>query len=169
MYLSYWSKLKISYWDNWHAHFSLEFCWFFGGMIWSNNSNINKSTNKNVILWYQTLLWILMCTSSLNPPKSSKYEQALSLSRVRLFATPRSVALQAPPSMGFSRQEHWSEWPCPPPGDLPEPGTELVPVSPALDGQFFTTELAWEDQQLQEVGIIGISLFNVRKLRHRDV
>ena len=53
-----------------------------------------------------------------------------SLSRVRLFATPWTVAYQAPPSMGFSRQECWSGLPFPSPGDLPHPGIE--PGSPAL-------------------------------------
>ena len=52
-----------------------------------------------------------------------------SLSRVRLFATPWTVAHQAPPSMGFSRQECWSGLPFPSPGDLPHPGIE--PGSPA--------------------------------------
>ena len=52
-----------------------------------------------------------------------------SLSRVRLFATPWTVAYQAPPSMGFSRQEYWSGLPFPSPGDLPDPGIE--PRSPA--------------------------------------
>ena len=47
-----------------------------------------------------------------------------SLSRVRLFATPRTVAHQAPLSMGFSRQESWSGLPFPSPGDLPDPGIE---------------------------------------------
>ena len=45
--------------------------------------------------------------------------------------------------MGFSRQEYWSGLPCPPPGDLPDPGIDLVSlaslVSPALVGGFFTT------------------------------
>ena len=45
-----------------------------------------------------------------------------SLSRVRLFATPWTVARQAPLSRGFSRQECWSGLPCPLPGDLPVPG-----------------------------------------------
>ena len=53
-----------------------------------------------------------------------------SLSRVRLFATPRTVANQGPPSMGLSRQEYWSGLPFPSPGDLPVPGIE--PGSPAL-------------------------------------
>ena len=49
----------------------------------------------------------------------------MSLSRVRLFATPWTVAYQASPSMGFSRQEYWSGLPFPSPGDLPDPGIEL--------------------------------------------
>ena len=46
------------------------------------------------------------------------------LSRVPLLATPWTVAYQAPPSMGFSRQEYWSGLPLPSPGDLPDPGIE---------------------------------------------
>ena len=52
-----------------------------------------------------------------------------SLSRIRLFATPWTVAYQAPLSMEFSRQEYWSGLPYPSPGDLPDPGE---PMSPAL-------------------------------------
>ena len=52
------------------------------------------------------------------------------LSRVRLFATPWTVAHQTPLSMGFSRQEYWSGLPFPSPGDLPDP--EIKPVSPTL-------------------------------------
>ena len=47
---------------------------------------------------------------------------------------------QAPLSKGFSRQEYWSGLPCPPPGDLPDPGIEPASLmSPALAGGFFTT------------------------------
>ena len=64
------------------------------------------------------------------------------VSCVRLFVTLWTVARQAPLSMGFPRQENWSGLPFPPPGDLPDPGMEPVsPVSPALAGGFFTTEL----------------------------
>ena len=60
------------------------------------------------------------------------------LSRVQLFATPWSVAHQAPLSMGFPRQEYWSGLSFPPPGDLPDPGIEPTSlVSPV--GRFFTT------------------------------
>ena len=59
------------------------------------------------------------------------------LSHLRLFATPWTVALQAPPSMGFPRQEYWSGLPFPIPGDLPKPGIKPASlVSPALAGEF---------------------------------
>ena len=50
---------------------------------------------------------------------------------------------------GSSRQKHWSGLPFPPPGDLPDPGTE--PASPALAGRFFTTEPPGEAPILVEV------------------
>ena len=59
-------------------------------------------------------------------------------SLVQLCATLWTVALQAPLSMGFSRQEYWSGLPCPPPGDLPNPGMEPASLlSPILAGVFF--------------------------------
>ena len=61
-----------------------------------------------------------------------------SLSRVRLFATPWTVARQAPLSMGFSRQEYWSGLPFPSPGDLPNPGIE--PRSPTLQADSVPSE-----------------------------
>ena len=61
-----------------------------------------------------------------------------SLSCVRLFATPWTVAHKAPLSMGFSRQEYWSGLPFPSPGDLPDPGIEHR--SPALQADALTSE-----------------------------
>ena len=52
--------------------------------------------------------------------------------------TPWTVAHPAPLSMGLPRQEYWSGWPFPSPGDLPNSGIE--PTSPALAGGFFTIE-----------------------------
>ena len=60
------------------------------------------------------------------------------LSRVRLFATPWTVAHEAPPSMGFSRQEYWSGLPFISPGDIPNPG--IKPRSPALRVDALTSE-----------------------------
>ena len=61
------------------------------------------------------------------------------LSHVRLFAIPWTVAYQAPPSMGFSRQEYWSGLPFPSPGDLPSPG--IKPRSPSLQADALPSEL----------------------------
>ena len=61
-----------------------------------------------------------------------------SLSPVRLFVTPWTVAYQPPLSMGFSRQECWSVFPYPSPGDLPDPGIE--PGSPALQADALLSE-----------------------------
>ena len=61
-----------------------------------------------------------------------------SLSRAQLFATPWTVAYQAPPSMGLSRQEYWSGLSFPSPGGLPNPGIE--PRSPALQADALPSE-----------------------------
>ena len=66
----------------------------------------------------------------------------LSCSVMSDSATPWTEAHQAPLSMGFSRQEYRSGLPCPPPGDLPDPGVEPTsPASPALAGGFFCVVL----------------------------
>ena len=55
------------------------------------------------------------------------------------------TAHQAPLSIGFSRQEYWTELPFPSPGDLPDPGIKRRSLmSPALAGGFFTTSTTWE-------------------------
>ena len=60
------------------------------------------------------------------------------LSRVRLFATPWTVAHKPPLSMAFSRQEYWSGSPFPSPGDLPDPG--IKPRCPALQADALLSE-----------------------------
>ena len=63
-----------------------------------------------------------------------------SLSHVQLFATPWTVAHQAPLSMGFSRQEYWSGLPFPPLGDLPDPGMQyLGTISKMTERSLFIT------------------------------
>ena len=61
-----------------------------------------------------------------------------SLSHVRLFVALWTVAHQAPPSVGFPRQEYWSGLPFPSPGDLPDSGIELG--SPALQADALPSE-----------------------------
>ena len=67
-----------------------------------------------------------------------KWNEVTSLSRVWLFATPWTLACQAPLSMGFSRQEYWSRLLFPSPGDFPNPGIE--PRSPALQADTLSSE-----------------------------
>ena len=63
----------------------------------------------------------------------------------RLFAVLWTVSHQASLSMGFSRQEYWSGLPCPPPGDLPNPGLKPTSLmSPALAGGFFIATATWD-------------------------
>ena len=64
-------------------------------------------------------------------------------SRVQLFATPWTVAHQAPLSAGLFRQGYWSGLPRPPPAEFPDPGIEASSLTrPASAGRFFTT--SWE-------------------------
>ena len=64
---------------------------------------------------------------------------------VWLFVTLWTVACQAPLSMGFSRQEYRSRLPCPPPGNLPDPGIGTASlISPEFAGRFFNTSATWE-------------------------
>ena len=75
--------------------------------------------------------------SEQGPPKVGKRREE-PLSRVRLFATPWTVAGQAPLSLGFSGQEHWSGLPFPSPGDLPNPG--IKPGSPRWQAESLPSE-----------------------------
>ena len=92
----------------------------------------------------------IKCTFSLQPLSAFQnyiYVHECTLScfiHVRLIVTLWMPACQAPLSMGFSRHE-WSGLPCAPPGDLPNPGIELMSLtSPAFAGGFFTTNATWE-------------------------
>ena len=75
-------------------------------------------------------------------------------SHVWLFATPWTIAHQAPLSMEFSIQEYWSGLPCFPPGDLPNPGIETTPpASPALAGRFF---IHWAISSVQSLSRVRL-------------
>ena len=71
-------------------------------------------------------------------PSEPQKVKVKSFSRVGLFATPWTIAYQAPPSMEFSRQEHWSGLPFPSPEDHPNPGIERR--SPALQADTLLCE-----------------------------
>ena len=76
-----------------------------------------------------------------NRKKKQSYDLSLKvkvLSHVRLFVTPWTVAYQSPPSKEFSRQEYWSIFPFPSPGDLPNPGIKAG--SPVLQADNLPSE-----------------------------
>ena len=80
------------------------------------------------------------------------------LCHVRLSLAPCTVAHQAPLSMGFPRQEYWSELPFPPQGDFPNPGIKpMSPVSSALADGCFTTEPSGKPME-QEVASVKESI-----------
>ena len=75
--------------------------------------------------------------------------------QVRLFVTLWTVAHQAPLSMGFSRKEYWSGFPCPSPGDLANPRIEpMPPVSPALQADSLPTKQYGKPKSEQDLGIV---------------
>ena len=100
-------------------------------------------------------------------------------SYVQLFVTLRTVACQAPLSMGFSRQEYWSGFLCPPPGDLPDPGIELTsPASQADSLPLSHPEISltdtilrkWSKQTPSVMGQIDITCYWWAAIRraHQD-
>ena len=95
-----------------------------------------------------------------------KWSEVKWFSRVQLFVTPWTVAYQAYPSMGFSRQEYWSGLPFPSPGDLPNPGIE--PWSPALQADAVPSEPQGKSCVVQKctdtfIGVININLFSAER------
>ena len=86
------------------------------------------------------------------------HQKVKSLSSVRLFVTPWTVAHQAPPSMEFSRKEYWSGLPFPSPGDVPNPGIE--PRSPTLQADSVPPE------PLEKVHFTDTPILNLCHLTH---
>ena len=85
-------------------------------------------------------------------------------SQVQLFAILWTVAHQAPLSMGFPRQEYWNGLPCPPPGDLPDPGIKRTSLmSSALAGVFFTISTTWE-----VLRVLNLLKLGIRKVTDKD-
>ena len=91
--------------------------------------------NRKRSTYIENNLWLRVCMPS-------------HFSCVQLFVTLWNIAHQASLFMGFSRWEHWTGLPHPPPGELPDPEIELTSLtSPALAGRFFTTSTTWEVYQ----------------------
>ena len=102
-------------------------------VTWFRNTWLNYLPIISISPLLYLLVWIMHIFSLL-----IKWKKVKLLSHVQLFATPWTVAHQAPPSMGFSRQEYWSGLPFPSPGNFPNPGIE--PRSPALQADTLLSE-----------------------------
>ena len=99
--------------------------WPWTGFLNSVKFFIKKLEVKIVPPSWRYIMYMYMCVCI--SACSSRF------SHVRFFVTPWTVARQTPLSMRFSRQEYWSGLPCPPLGDLPDPGIETAaPAAPAL-------------------------------------
>ena len=121
-----WTKSKVLLWDT-------------GNSV--QHPVISHSGKEYEQECIHTYNWITLYTAETDTTfKSTICVHVLSyFSHVWLFVTPQTVAHQAPLSMEFSKQEYWSGFPCPPPGDLPDPGIEPESLtSPALASGFFT-------------------------------
>ena len=106
--------------------------------LWERTKMIWELVREDTVCYEVRVLreWVSFLDTCL---QNSMHMHAHMFRCVLLFATPWTVASQAPLPMGLSRQEHWSGLPCPPLGDLPNPGIEPVSlVSPELAGGFFT-------------------------------
>ena len=102
----------------------------------SNMSNLNQAENVCHSKGY-----IRICHTNKFDNLELDVYCGIVLNCILLFATPWTVAHQAPLSMEFSRQEYWSGLPFPTPGHLPDPGIKPTSLeSPALAGGFLTTE-----------------------------
>ena len=83
-----------------------------------------------------------------------------SFSPVRLFETLWTIAYQAPPSMGFSRQEYWSGLPFPSPGDLPDPG--IKPRCPAFQADASTSKSPGKSERERQVSHDVTHMWNLK-------
>ena len=86
-------------------------------------------------------------------PPSCANECVCVLSRVRLFATPKTIAHLAPLSMGFSRQDYWSGVP------LPSPGKQYIPSSKFIIGKLFSRSFVSDSLQPHGLQHTGLSLY----------
>ena len=119
-----------------HCAFTL--CRYCDKTQCAHYTSLNLHTNPNCVALINSLVY----------KQGNRGLRACIRSRfscVWLFATPWTVACQAPLSIGFSRQEYWSGLSCPPPGNLSNPRTEFMScMSPAPAGRFLTTSIPWE-------------------------
>ena len=123
--------------------------WYLYQCVQVNSGNLKRSFFSIMFIFHcidtkwhiQAHATQVQATKWVNFNSLSQHVCMCVLSCVWLFVTPWAVPCLVPLSMEFSRQEYWSKFPFPTPGDLPNPGIEHVPPeSYALAGGFFTTE-----------------------------
>ena len=148
--------------------------------------NRTFSSNKNIPAWRAScqlgrlipapkkgisLLAVILTTiDSREPRRHHPLSPMYMLSRAQLFATPCTVAHQAPLSLGFPRQEYWIGLPLPSPGDLPDPGIKPVSlVSPALPGEFFAVSDTWKALWAPHCRPLLTAPWVFRKILHNPV
>ena len=146
---------------------------------------IRTYTHTNVCEQKQSQIAYIFCTICGDISffsGSPRWVHAKSLQSCLTLCDPMDVAHQAPLSMRFSRQEYWSRLPCPPLGDLPDPGIEPTSLtSPALVGGSFTTSTTWEAPKLYVYvttnfwnlsmrmdGVRDVSVRSERREKHSD-
>ena len=133
--------------------------WFESSPSHFITSHVLSSYLFVVVLMYTVQVWCLVSSLALfSLPTECEFKCVCqSLSRVWLFATPWTAVRRAPLSMRFSRQEYWSGLPCPPPGDLPDPGIE--PRSPALQADSLPAEPPGKRVQVRGfISVISVEL-----------
>ena len=114
----------------WYRHLHVE--WLNWRLCLASSCLSSQEAGKDV----GCRSWVAVCANNQHETRGL----CVVLSCVQLFLTPWTVTCQATLSMGFSRQEDWSQLPFPSLGDLPNPGIEpMSPLSPASAGRFFTT------------------------------
>ena len=132
-------KLWVSYQNLLMDIFTLHGAWFLSpSLIWGSTPWLRNAIVVNVLLSWKCLVLSLTFFKIFFWPCTTWDLSSLPvcvLNRLSRAMTLQTVADQAPLSMGFSRQEYWRRLPCPPPRDLPYPGTE--PVSPTLQEDSF--------------------------------
>ena len=124
--------------------------------------NLNHVINPIVMgkytkaLWKSSLGYVWSLCVCAQPPQC--------FSHVQLFATPWTVAHQAPLSMEFSRQEYWTGLPCPPLRGFPDSGIKpSSPASPAFQENSFTHWATWKSPWKASVKVKNIQAYNIKE------
>ena len=139
----------------WEAHWGLTWVGLATPLLVILNFNLLRTSDSNCLKnWLSLVLYKCLVVSQM-------------LSCVWLFATPWTVAHQAPLSMKFSRQEYWSGLPFSLPGDLPNPGVKPMSLtSPASAGGFLLARCVLDSCSNVRCNrvISSLAFFNANKL-----